>query len=91
MLTRPILFSNDLSQCYSEISSEDLKNLIESRLKTFNEEELNVQLIVFQELLEHITRISRVLQQPLGHLLLGKTRLLLELFSIYKICNRQLY
>ncbi len=47
----------------------------------FNEEELSVPLVVFDEVLDHILRIDRVLRQPLGHLLLvgasgvGKTTL----------------
>ena len=47
----------------------------------FNEEELNIPLVVFDDVLDHILRIDRVLKQPLGHLLLvgssgvGKTTL----------------
>lgn len=42
---------------------------------------MNVPIVVFDEVLEHILRIDRVLRQPLGHLLLvgasgvGKTTL----------------
>jgi dynein heavy chain 1 len=58
-----------------------LKIYIEGRLRTFYEEELNVQLVVFDTVIDHILRIDRVLRQPLGHLLLvgasgvGKTTL----------------
>lgn len=54
---------------------------MEARLKIFYEEQLNVPIVVFDEVLEHILRIDRVLRQPLGHLLLvgssgvGKTTL----------------
>ena len=41
-----------------------------ARLRTFYEEELNVELVVFDEVLDHVLRIDRVLRQPLGHLLL---------------------
>jgi len=63
------------------VKREDLRKHIQARLKTFNEEELNVQLVVFDSVLDHILRIDRVLRQPLGHLLLvgasgvGKTTL----------------
>jgi len=63
------------------VGQEELKKFIEARLQTFYEEELNVPLVVFDSVLEHILRIDRVLRQPLGHLLLvgasgvGKTTL----------------
>ncbi len=59
----------------------ELKENISARLKTFYEEELDVKLVVFDSVLDHICRIDRVLRQPLGHLLLvgvsgvGKTTL----------------
>jgi len=62
---------------------------VEARLKTFHEEELNVELVVFDEVLDHVLRIDRVLRQPLGHLLLvgesgsGKTVLSRYVFSGY--------
>merc|ERR1712194_96276 len=39
-------------------------------MNRFSEEEMNVQLVVFSDVLDHVTRIDRVLRQPLGHLLL---------------------
>lgn len=54
---------------------------IDARLKTFYDEEMSVKLVLFDEVLEHILRIDRVLRQPLGHMLLvgasgvGKTTL----------------
>jgi dynein heavy chain 1 len=39
-------------------------------LDTFRQEELDIHLVIFDEVLEHILRIDRVLRQPLGHLLL---------------------
>lgn len=41
-----------------------------ARLRVFREEELDVKLVIFDEVLNHILRIDRVLRQPLGHLLL---------------------
>ena len=60
---------------------EELTKNIEGKLKNFYEEELNVQLVIFDSVLDHILRIDRVLKQPIGHLLLvgasgvGKTTL----------------
>jgi dynein heavy chain 1, cytosolic len=65
-----VLFSTWLSKNYTEVSSLDLRKHIEARLRVFNEEELNVQLVVFDSVIDHVLRIDRVLRQPLGHLLL---------------------
>ena len=80
-LKRPILFSNYIKKDYVSCTQDELKQYIEGRLKTFYEEELNVQLVVFDTVIDHILRIDRVLRQPLGHMLLvgasgvGKTTL----------------
>jgi len=80
-LERPMLYTTYLSKNYISVKQEDLKKHIEARLKTFYEEELNVPLVVFDSVMDHILRIDRVLRQPLGHLLLvgasgvGKTTL----------------
>lgn len=66
---------------YVSVKQDELKKFIEARLTTFYEEELNVPLVVFDSVMDHILRIDRVLRQPLGHLLLvgssgvGKTTL----------------
>ena len=51
------------------------------RSQVFYEEELDVPLVLFDEVLEHVLRIDRIFRQPQGHLLLigvsgtGKTTL----------------
>ena len=80
-LERPILFSAQLSRKYVSVERGKLRDFIAARLKTFYEEELDVRLVIFDSVLDHICRIDRVLRQPLGHLLLvgvsgvGKTTL----------------
>lgn len=69
-LQGPILFSYFNSNHYSECPVADLRALIEGKFRVFHEEELNVQLVLFDACLDHILRIDRVLRQPLGHLLL---------------------
>ena len=50
-------------------------------MKVFYEEELDVPLVLFNEVLDHVLRIDRIFRQPQGHLLLigvsgaGKTPL----------------
>src|SRR3989338_417714 len=69
-LKRPILFSNWTTSAYCSVDREDLRFHVQARLKVFYEEELDVKLVVFNEVLDHILRIDRVLRQPQGHLLL---------------------
>ncbi|KAI8328287.1 dynein heavy chain [Blakeslea trispora] len=80
-LERPILFSNWLSKHYVPVKREQLRDFAKARLKVFYEEELDVALVLFNDVLEHVLRIDRVFRQPQGHLLLigvsgsGKTTL----------------
>lgn len=44
------------------MKQDELKKFVEARLTTFYEEELNVPLVVFDSVLDHILRIDRVLR-----------------------------
>ena len=80
-LQGPILFSNWLSRHYVSVEQEQLREFVKARLKTFCEEEVDVPLVLFNDVLEHALRIDRVFRQPQGHLILigtsgsGKTTL----------------
>lgn len=80
-LQRPILFSDWLSKNYVSVDREQLRDFVKARLRTFCEEELDVPLVLFNDVLEHSLRIDRVFRQPQGHLILigvsgsGKTTL----------------
>lgn len=80
-LQRPILFSNWLSKNYVPVARDQLRDFVKARLRTFCEEELDVPLILFNDVLEHVLRIDRVFRQPQGHVILigvsgsGKTTL----------------
>lgn len=80
-LGRPILFSNWTSKHYIPVEREALRDYIKARLRVFHEEELDVQLVLFNDVLDHVLRIDRVFRQIQGHLLLigvsggGKTTL----------------
>lgn len=58
-----------------------LRDFLIEKLAIFNEEEYEFDLVLFPDVIEHITKIDRVLRQPIGHLLLvgasgvGKTTL----------------
>ncbi|KAK3828336.1 MAG: dynein heavy chain [Benniella sp.] len=80
-LARPILFSNWLSKYYVPVDREELREYAKARLKVFYEEELDVPLALFNDVLDHVLRIDRVFRQMQGHMLLigvsgsGKTTL----------------
>ncbi|KAM0792972.1 hypothetical protein ACM66B_002727 [Microbotryomycetes sp. NB124-2] len=80
-LARPILFSNWTSRHYIPVDREQLREYTKARLRVFHEEELDVQLVLFNDVLDHVLRIDRVFRQVQGHLLLigvsgsGKTTL----------------
>ncbi|KAF2072162.1 hypothetical protein CYY_006521 [Polysphondylium violaceum] len=69
-LKRPILYSNWLSKDYVPVDRTELREYVKARLKVFYEEELDVPLVLFNEVLDHILRIDRVFRQPQGHALL---------------------
>eukprot|EP01028_Stygiella_incarcerata_P008770 TRINITY_DN39309_c0_g2_i1.p1 TRINITY_DN39309_c0_g2~~TRINITY_DN39309_c0_g2_i1.p1 ORF type:complete len:4682 (+),score=1220.36 TRINITY_DN39309_c0_g2_i1:150-14195(+) len=67
---RPVLFSNWLSTEYRSVNPIELREYIQARIRLFSEEVLDVELVVFDEVMDHILRIDRVLHQHLGHMLL---------------------
>jgi len=69
-LARPIMYSKWLSRGYRSVEREELRMFVAARLKVFYEEELDVPLVIFDDVLEHILRIDGVLRQAMGHLLL---------------------
>jgi dynein heavy chain 1 len=70
-LSRPLLFTTVLTRAYTSVDIEELRKHVQERLKMFADEELDVQLVVFDSMLDHVIRIDRVLRQPLGHMLLA--------------------
>ncbi len=80
-LARPLLYSCWLSKHYVPVDRAQLREYVHARLKGFYEEDLDVQLVLFDQMLEHVLRIDRIYRQPQGHLLLigtsgsGKTTL----------------
>jgi dynein heavy chain 1 len=69
-LVRPILFSNWTSKYYIPVDREVLREYTKQRLRVFYEEELDVPLVLFNDVLDHVLRIDRVFRQIQGHLLL---------------------
>ena len=69
-LRSPILFSRWTTKAQTSVEREALADFVKAKLRVFYEEELDVPLVVFDEVLDHVLRIDRVLRQPMGHLLL---------------------
>lgn len=69
-LRQPILYSNWLTKDYLPVERDSLRSFVQARLRVFCEEELEVPLVLFDDLLEHVLRIDRVLRQPQGHLIM---------------------
>ena len=63
-LKRPILYSNWLTKDYMPVDREELRQYVKARLKVFYEEELDVPLVLFNEVLDHVLRIDRIFRQP---------------------------
>ena len=56
-LSRPLFYSTWLSKENKRVTREELKDFLSARLRVFYEEELDVPLVVFDEVLEHILRV----------------------------------
>lgn len=62
-LSRLILFSDWTSKNYVSVGRGILRDRIKARLKVSHEEELDVQLILFNDVLDHVQLIDRVFRQ----------------------------
>lgn len=65
-LHRPILYSKWIRKQYLPVGQDELREFMKTRLQTFYEEELDVPLVLFDDVLEHVLRIDSVLRNPLG-------------------------
>lgn len=80
-LEEPVLYSTWLTLLYEPVREAELRPFARERLRVFSEEEMDIDLILFEDLLDHALRIDRVLRQHQGHMILvgpstsGKTTL----------------
>ncbi len=49
------------------MDQEELREYVKARLKVFYEEELDVPLVLFNEVLDHVLRIDRIFKQNQVH------------------------
>ena len=59
-----------MSLDYKSVNEQELRSLVSLRLRVFSEEEMEVDLVLHDEMLDHALRIDRVLRQPQGHMIL---------------------
>lgn len=69
-LREPVLFSTWLTSDYESVEEGELRSFVRERLRIFSEEEMDIDLVLFEDLLDHALRIDRVLRQHQGHLIL---------------------
>eukprot|EP00049_Salpingoeca_infusionum_P026814 m.28080 g.28080 ORF g.28080 m.28080 type:complete len:4577 (+) comp9012_c0_seq1:144-13874(+) len=69
---RPILFSDWLSPSkeYGPVELEALREFMSQKLVSFTQEQVDLKLVLFDEVLDHALRIDRVFRQNQGHMLL---------------------
>jgi dynein heavy chain 1 len=60
-LQRPLLYSKWITGKYIQTGRADLKVFVSERLKRFYDEELDVKLVIFDDVLDHVLRIDNVL------------------------------
>jgi len=74
VLAEPIIFTSFVTACEGHESAymyirdmDHLKGVLESKLEEYNENVQSMDLVLFNEAMEHITRISRIIDQPGGN------------------------
>lgn len=70
-VAKPIMYTDWISGNYQSCKIDDIRVYISGKLKVFYEEVMDVPLVLFDDLIEHVIRIDYVLKNPLGHLLLA--------------------
>ena len=58
-----LIFSSSPPLGLSTVDQEELCDYVQARLKVFYEEELDVPLVLFNEVLDHVLRIDRIFKQ----------------------------
>lgn len=75
-LVEPIVFTSFISEhlggdpVYIESKVETLKKVLDEKLEEYNEIKARMNLVLFKQAMEHITRIARILNMPGNNALL---------------------
>ncbi|AMD19130.1 HBR229Cp [Eremothecium sinecaudum] len=65
-----LLFSSWLSLNYTKVDKMEMYNFTKERLKIFAEEELDTEMTIYDDMIDNILRIDRILKQVQGHAIL---------------------
>lgn len=65
-----LLFTTWLSLEYKQVERRELTRFVRERMKTFCEEELETDLIIYDDMVDNMLRMDRVLRQVQGHAIL---------------------
>jgi dynein heavy chain, axonemal len=73
----PLIFTSFISQCRGHEATlmavtnlEELNKVLEEKLEEYSEQVVKMDLVLFTQAMEHVTRIARIIDQPKGHALL---------------------
>ena len=77
MHARPLAFAtfaiatdDDVKPYYSINDPEKLKKILETKLSEYNESNARMDLVLFTQAMEHVCRVSRIIDTPRGNALL---------------------
>jgi len=75
LVTEPLVYAHFAGglheKLYNNISTFDsLKHILEEALNDYNETNAMMKLVLFEDAMKHVCRISRIVQNPRGHALL---------------------
>lgn len=70
IIKEPIYYSSWLTSKYELVDEKELKSFVSERLRVFSEEEMEVDIVLYDKLLDDALKIDRVLRQPQGHMIL---------------------
>jgi len=74
----PLIFTSFVSICrgFNEPTlmpvnnMDELRNVLEDKLESYNNERETMNLVLFNQAMQHVARIARIIDQPKGHALL---------------------
>jgi len=77
VFAEPLIYTSFIATCKGHEASykpieeiDELRDVLEAKLAEYNETISTMDLVLFNQAMEHITRIARILFQPNGHALL---------------------
>lgn len=69
--TEPIIYNTFMSEFYANVEDmTELRRTMKEKLDEYNEMKAQMNLVLFDQAIEHVTRIARIIELPAGHSLL---------------------